>query len=340
MNDEVNGQVEQTIATDAKELQALDRARDALSARDGEGAEKALAEALEINPELTAGIELRALIACQKGDFDSGLKDFQRLTELEPSSHTAWLNLGKCQRDSGDSTGAIQSLGRATEINPEQADAWVLLGLAQRDSGLEAEALATLQSTVQRSPRHLSAVSALALQYQSLGQQSEALAQFAAARDLAPTLPHTHYNLGRAQLEAGLLKEAGECFEQALTINHHYHQAKLGLAELAEQRGDADMAINIYRRLTRRVPNLHQAHVAMFRLLAAERRRSEFRNQLEFSQPLFAESDFPAFWQAQLLALQGQTDQALAALQALLDKPDALLDPSALQLEFDRISSL
>lgn len=278
------------------------------------------------------------MVACQKGDFEAGLQDFRELTVLEPSTDTAWLNLGKCQRDSGDSAGAIASLSRALEISPEMADAQILLGLSQRDSGDGDNALTTLEDAVQRHPQHLAGITALAMQYQSMGRAEDALAQFTTARDLQPTMPHTHYNLGRAQLEANQMPEARESFEQALTINHHYHQARLGLAELAQRQGDADTAINIYRRLTRRAPRLHQAHVSMMALLISERRASELQNQMDYSESLFAETDFPRFWQAELMALRGNTQRALEQLKLLREKPQPLLDPKALDNAIERLT--
>ncbi len=337
MNDDINGIREDVVATDTPELQALDRARTALRAGDGPGGEAELAEALRINPELPAALELRAIIACQKGDFDAGRKDFARITELQPDSAAAWLNLGKCLRDSGDPAAAIDNLKQANELEPELTDAQVLLGLSYRDSDQPDEALAQLEAAVRSAPDNLAGVSALALQYQEIGQHDQAMEQFTRARDLRPDLPHTHFNLGRAQLTANQLAEAEESFHHALTINHHYHDARLALAELAEKRGDEDTAINIYRRLTRRAPRVLHAHVALMRLLAQTRRRSDMRTQLSISGELLAESDFPAFWQAQLLALSGQTEQALAQLEQLAAKDEPTLDRSALASEIERV---
>ncbi|MEM7704679.1 MAG: tetratricopeptide repeat protein [Pseudomonadota bacterium] len=339
MSDDINGAREDVVATDTPELQALDRARTALRAGDGATGEAELAEALSINPELPAALELRAIIACQKGDFDAGRQDFARITELQPDSATAWLNLGKCLRDSGDPAGATEKLEQAAALEPELADAQVLLGLALRDSGELDKALSQLETAVQSAPQNLAGVSALALQYQEMGRLDKALEQFTRARDLRQDLPHTHYNLGRALLSADRLSEAEESLHHALTINHHYHDARLALAELAEKRDDNDSAINIYRRLTRRAPRVLHAHVSLMRLLAETRRLSDMRTQLGISGELLAESDFPAFWQAQLLARSGQADQALEQLQQLAAKAEPALDRQALAAEIDQIKS-
>ncbi len=168
----------------------------------------------------------------------------------------------------------------------------------------------------------------------------KALTLFARARDLKPDIAQTHYNLGRAQLYAGQLDPAEQSLQSALTLDHHYHPARLALGELAERRNQPDIALNLYRRLVRREPNFFPGQVEMMRLLAEERRLSEMQTHLTQLPDTLKGTVLETFWQAQIQARRGHSEQALAAFRALLKQQNELpFDPALVQREIDALEA-
>lgn len=86
------------------------------------------------------------------------------------------------------------------------------------------------------------------------------------ARDLAPDLAPIHLRLGVQELSAGDVEAAGRSFARALEIEPGHSHALLGLARIAETRGDRAGAIAGLEAAARRRPGHREVHVALARL--------------------------------------------------------------------------
>ncbi len=100
-------------------------------------------------PQYDPNVEYQnGLNALQAGKFKDAVQSFQRVTDVEPRSSTAWYYLGQSQDGAGDAKGAARSYQRAVKIDDSvgshEALALDLIKLKQTDKA-SAE-LATLKA--------------------------------------------------------------------------------------------------------------------------------------------------------------------------------------------------
>ena len=81
------------------------------------------------------------------------------------------------------------------------------------------------------------------------------------AQRLEPNVPALHYWKGVAYRQLGNLELAQHSFEQAISLNGHYVDPQLALAELALDRGKADAALRYAQVVLRERPNQPEAHL-------------------------------------------------------------------------------
>jgi tetratricopeptide (TPR) repeat protein len=81
------------------------------------------------------------------------------------------------------------------------------------------------------------------------------------AQRLDPNVPTLHYWKGIAYRRLGNLDLAQHSFEQALSLNGHYVEPQLALAELALDRGKSDAALRYAQVVLREYPNQAEAHL-------------------------------------------------------------------------------
>lgn len=71
----------------------------------------------------------------REGDAPGAARAFERATEIEPTSASAWLRLGEARRDAGDESGAAHAFRRAFELNLDDATLWFHRGKELQESG-------------------------------------------------------------------------------------------------------------------------------------------------------------------------------------------------------------
>ncbi len=129
------------------------------------------------------------------------------------------------------------------------------------------------------SPVALPALQSLARDLSAQGQHDEAIAL---ARQAAAAQPLAAFEeiLGRALAAGGRSEEAAAAFERALALEADRPGALLGLARLAEARGDVPAALARYARIDSERAGDSEAALAHAGLLAAEGRAADAAREL------------------------------------------------------------
>lgn len=83
-----------------------------------DAAEREVAAALEINPNLAVAYYAQGLINRTKGDHEAALKSFQRSLEIDPNNARAIAQAGAEQLYLGRAREALSEIKRALEVNP------------------------------------------------------------------------------------------------------------------------------------------------------------------------------------------------------------------------------
>lgn len=208
---------------------ALHQAIDAFNFGDLAAAARAVAPALEENPDNIHALHLRGLIAYREGRMADAAKDVGRVVEmapelaeprwnltgvlrilgrldeacqhgreavrLAPGSAAAHNNLGAVLRDLGWAQEAETAFNQAIAIDPNHADAWTNLGWLLAISGRAREGEEAARKAIEASPKDGNAWNTLGSAFLYQDRLDEAAEAFRKAVELKPTLDVAHSNL-------------------------------------------------------------------------------------------------------------------------------------------------
>jgi tetratricopeptide (TPR) repeat protein len=267
-----------------------------------------------VSPEalqhMQAGIE-----ADKQWHFEVAIAEFRKVTELEPSFPTGFVNLGQAYMENHDFGSAIPPLKRALELSPDLTSAHRLLGYALLSQGYAVEAVPHLAKAKEQA--------ALGIAQIETGQLSEAIVNLEAALAKRPNDPDLLYYLGRA---AGLRsKQSMDSMLAAYPDSARAHQA---LGENYYVLRQMPQAEKEFREALRLQPNLPEVHLELGLVYAGasqwDKAEPEFRAQTRL-QPGNAEA---AYRLGSALLQQGKPREAHAELQRanqlMPDMPETL----------------
>lgn len=249
-----------------------------------------------------AAEHMQAGIAADKQkQFSVAIREFKKVTELDPSFVDGFVSLGQTYMENGDYGSAIVPLKQALELSPDLIPAHQLLGYALLSQGYAGEAVPHLQ----RSPDK----TALGIGEIQTGQLPEAVANLQAALAAHPNDPDILYYLGRA---SGLLsKQSVDTLLAAYPDSARAHQAMAENYFVLRRMPDAEKE---YLEALRLRPGLPEAHLALGEVYAGafqwDKAEKEFRMQARL-QPGNAEA---AYRLGAALLEQGNAHEARAEL--------------------------
>ncbi len=160
--------------------------------------------------------------ALRDGRLDVAIREFRKVTELQPNSASAHANLGEAYFKNGDYSAATPELEHALQLNPALMGSHQTLGVALLIQGNPEGALPHLEKM--RTPE------LLGLADLETGRLGSAIMALQAALDRQPDDSDLLYDFGRATALA-----AKQTFEQLAKINPEIAH-KTGAATNAERR--------------------------------------------------------------------------------------------------------
>jgi tetratricopeptide (TPR) repeat protein len=263
-----------------------------------------------------AAEHMQAGIAADKQrQFDVAIREYKKVTELDPAFADGFVSLGQAYMENGDYGSAIPPLKHALELNADLVPAHQLLGYALLSQGFASEAIPHLQRAPDKT--------ALGIAQIQTGQLPEAVANLQAALAAHPNDQDLLYYLGRA---SGLLaKQSVDTLLAAYPDSARAHQAMAENYFVLRRMPDAEKE---YREALRMRPGLPEAHLALGEVYAGAfqwpKAEEEFRLQVKL-QPGNAEA---AYRLGEALLEQGKAHEArveLARADRLLpDMPETL----------------
>ncbi|MEG4420008.1 tetratricopeptide repeat protein [Microcoleus sp. LAD1_D5] len=201
------------------------------------------------------------------GYLESALDCYDKVIEIKPDFHEAWINrsfvldrLGRYQEATinyytaialqsgnkkvllyywhergyelanlGRYSEAIAAFEKALEIDPKFHIAWNNLGNALKELGRDREAIAAYNKALEIDPKFHFAWNGLGIALTELGRSSEAIAAYKQALEIEPKFHLAWYNLGNALNHLTRYTEAIEAYEIALKIDPEYPRTWLEL---------------------------------------------------------------------------------------------------------------
>lgn len=283
-------------------------------------AERVLAEATKLAPQRPDLHEERANVALNRGDWHAAEAELQQTLKLDGNRTSARVALGQLYVERlGQPAAAVDQLQRAVRVEPTNNNAQRWLGQALLGTNRANAAVAAFDQALKQAPndvaaRHGLAQAQLALKDVDAAAQNEQAALDGSNNTFVPAL----IGLGELLERQQRWPEAQERYATALRHDPIATGAYLGLARIAAARGDAQTAIEYYRRGLHAVPNDVRLLVALGDQLAQTNATDEAIKVLKQAQAA-APNDSSvhrglgrALWQAQ------QGDAALAELDQAL----------------------
>jgi len=241
-------------------------------------------------------------IAAEKQrQFDVAVKEFKKVTELDPSFADGFVSLGQAYMENSDYTSAAAPLKHALELSPDLPQAHQLLGYVLLSQGYATEAIPHLARSSDKT--------ALGIAEIQTGQLTEAIANLQAALAAHPSDQDLLYYLGRA---SGLLsKQSIEILLAAYPDSARAHQAMAENYFVLRRMPEAEKE---YREAIRLRPGLPEVHLALGEVYAGAsqwtKAEEEFRLQTKL-QPGNAEA---AYRLGAALLEQGKAKEARTEL--------------------------
>lgn len=216
-------------------------------------AEACYQDVLRGQPERADAWHLMAVIASERGQYDTAIERMGRAIELAPNSATFYISLGNvhaqrrrfaeavtayrkalelrpidsmvhghlalAQRALGQLPGAIASLRQAIALDPGNVEAHMRLADALREMGNHGEAITAAQQAVELDPSDARVYGQLGVVLRGVGRTTEAIQACRRSLELAPGTAGTHNNLAMLFKDQARIHEALACYQQALQLD-------------------------------------------------------------------------------------------------------------------------
>ena len=162
-------------------------------------------------------LALLAGLAHALGLAEDAVRHMQRAAAARPGDAALQGNLGALLQAAGRLDAARKHLERAIQLKPDFASAHYNLGIVRTGQGDPNAAAASYLRAIAIEPRHAGAHLNLANLLGEAKQYADAVRHYRLALAARP-LPAAWVNLGNALKEQGYWREAGQAYEQALTL--------------------------------------------------------------------------------------------------------------------------
>jgi len=239
--------------------------------------------------------------------FDIAVKEYIKVTSLEPAFATGFASLGQAYMEQRDFTSALAPLKHALELDSNLMPAHQLLGYALLAQGYAAEAIPHLERAHEQG--------ALGIAQVETSQLAEAIPNLQAALQKRPNDPDLLYYLGRA---SGLLsKQSIDTLLAAAPNSARAHQALAENYFVLRQMPEAEKEYKQALDMRPDTPNLHLELGQVFSLTSRwPDAEQQFHQELQL-QPGNAEA---AYRLGDALLHQGKAHEA----HSILERADKL----------------
>ena len=287
------------------------------------------------------GMALYKLAAGEDSDF-AALKQFQRAVTLDPNYAVAQAALSraytviangyaKAREVKAYHQKAVDAAHAAIRVAPRLADGYSALGFVLLNGELDpGGAAAAYQRSSELGYGNADILASYASFAARTGRFPEGRVAIARAQRLDPLNPTVFRTAGLLELDARQYDAALTALHTALSLNPNANTIHLALGDIALLNGDANAALDQYRKEPDTVGRLRGLAIAYNKLGQHEKAQASM-NELKAKY-----GDITYYQQAQVLAQWGETDEALTCLEKAVassdagvvrSKSDPLLDP-------------
>lgn len=217
-------------------------------------AERALRDAVRLDPSLAEARNNLANLLAERGDRGDALRAYEQAIAAAPRNPRAYANLASFHLDAGNLAAAESTVTRGLAIDPDNSEALRVLGVIREQRGDLAGArdayTHALHFTRER-PRLENNLAGLAMRE---GRMDEAEQRLRTAVELEPKYALAWSNLGALYVNTGRLPLAAEALRRAAELQPGVPQPWLKLAEVLQRMGRTAEAEQARRRASEQRP--------------------------------------------------------------------------------------
>jgi tetratricopeptide (TPR) repeat protein len=210
-------------------------------------------------------------------------EQYEKIVAKDPKDMESWLTLGRLYRTAHNSVEAEKAYSQALAIDPNNEDALTGLAIVYSDVGDTKKAIEKLQAVTNKDPNSRT-LAALASAYEQLHDYKSAAEVLRKAIDLDPENSRIKRALAYNLLNSGSLDDSLKYYKEFVDDDAHDTEALLRIEEIYREKRD-----------------FAKARETLDKAKASDPENLEVR-----------------YDEVNLLALEGQTDKAIAALKTLL----------------------
>ena len=307
--------------------------RDALKRGDLADADKALAQAIDLNPRRVEAYVLRSAVFAARKQYKEGVVLMRKAQSLAPADLDVLTALGSQLVYSGDVAGGIPLLQQVVAKEPARYDAQLLLGHYWHDTARWPDAITALEAYFAHRPEALAREDALhrvdlADAYLRHRQAAKALALFdQAATGRGPTVLRAR--LGAAWATAAIdCKRARTLLRDLDPVADQHPEVWLVDGQCALALGDINGALSLGHKYLDRAPKGSAAgHALVGEANAARGNLAEARRELETAHQLEPDRRRWSVRLAYVLRRSNHVADALATLDKLGPPTTPPVDP-------------
>ncbi|MFZ5906238.1 MAG: tetratricopeptide repeat protein [Nitrospirota bacterium] len=202
-----------------------------------DSAVKNLERLLELNPENADAYLALGGICHQQGLSDKSVRFYQQAIGIDPDLGEAHENLGDIFRDSHQPDEAMRHYKKALQLSPDAAEIYLKLGDIFKEKGQDELAVFHYRSALRHKPDYAGAFRNLGMLYHERTGLDEAIAYYQKALRIDPYLPDTRVHLENALREQNQYHEALFDYGRSLAvkIKFQYFQIEMLINALINQ---------------------------------------------------------------------------------------------------------
>lgn len=285
---------------------------------------------------------------------------YNKLATLEPKSPDILLQMGNYWLLQGDRKTGDLFLRKAIKQVPKNHNLQIKLAELYINSGQFSDAVVLFKQLLQKSPtnrfykkmlfeslllsKNFTETSVLISElsiaenqdidfsllkgkyYLNTGEYPNAASQFASALEKEPNLPLTHYFLALSYIANGQNHLGRSHLMKSLTLNRHFTEAELTLADCYYKTGDYELALKHVARIQKREPENYRAYLLEGIISVSLKNFDYAFEALSKAYTLKPNSQTVQFYLGILFSLTDKPDQALPLIKNVLANNPLLAD--------------
>ena len=175
-------------------------------------------EVLAVAPEHPVALRIVGVAARRAGRFDESVERLTKATELDPTTHALWFELGVTYLEQYQHKEAFDCFLRCYEVRPQFQPACInLAGILEQQERYE-EAIPWALKAVEQKPDCYMSHYNLANNYRELGRIREAIVHYERAVALNPDYTRADWNLGICHLHLGNYEQGWPRYENRTSV--------------------------------------------------------------------------------------------------------------------------